>query len=126
MRRTKLPKKLKLDTITPDHNNGRCYYSQCCLYSLDEGEFETFWKCFHGEFPAVYFLMQGNQVVYIGSTMYPTRRITYHMSNKEFDLVKYFETDRFRQIEKKYIRMFQPKYNKFGLSDYPYFGRVKR
>ena len=115
MRRTILPKGLNLETVIPDRNGGCDCYSRCYLYSQREKEWEPFWRCIVGEIPTVYFLMQGEQVVYIGSTMRPTIRIGWHVFRKEFDTVRYFETARFRQIEKRYIRMFQPRYNKVGL-----------
>ena len=65
----------------------------------------------------VYFLLKEEVVVYVGQTTAPwPSRILQHLNEKEkdFDDVWYLEVDNpsMSEIEKAFIKMFRPKYNR--------------
>ncbi|MCE5172520.1 hypothetical protein LQV63_24915 [Paenibacillus profundus] len=65
----------------------------------------------------VYFLLMGEEIVYVGQTTSPwPARILQHLKSgdKEFDDVWYLEVDRpsVSRVETEFIRKFQPKYNR--------------
>jgi hypothetical protein len=62
----------------------------------------------------LYFLIDNEEVVYIGSTSDLSTRIWSHKKDKKFNEVKYIMgTDRVFILyeEERYIKMFSPKYN---------------
>lgn len=62
----------------------------------------------------VYMLWSGGEVVYVGSTRYPSARIKAHQSSiKEFDSVSVHECsdDELLDLETKFIIKLKPKYN---------------
>jgi hypothetical protein len=76
----------------------------------EKGDFLTFDrndKCY------IYFLIQGDQVVYVGQTSVGLSRPFSH-SDKEYDWIKVMpcESERLDEIEDFYICKYKPKYNK--------------
>lgn len=67
------------------------------------------------EVPIVYFLISTNEVVYVGKSLKGYARISEHLQKgiKIFDSYYYIHAKRSEigQLEKEYIRYFQPKYN---------------
>lgn len=61
---------------------------------------------------AIYFLIKGNEIVYVGQTTNVHNRLQSH-SDKDYDKVYFEPVDAsvLRTVEYKYIRMFRPKYN---------------
>lgn len=63
----------------------------------------------------VYFLIKGNEIVYIGKTTKGYSRIYQHLYQKTKDFDYYFYAslplDKIDEYENKYIIMFTPKYN---------------
>ncbi len=66
-----------------------------------------------GKRPIVYFLFQGDEIVYIGSSINGIIRITNHYKTKLFDSFSTLECDAddCRALEFKYILKYQPKFN---------------
>ena len=65
--------------------------------------------------PGIYFLINENEIVYIGKARHPYRRIPDHKYNGiSFDSVFILnsEKDKLTEIEKQYITHYKPKYNK--------------
>lgn len=58
----------------------------------------------------IYFLLQGNVIVYIGSTTNFPRRISAHY-DKRFDRIRFIECEDFKHQEIRWMRKFKPKYN---------------
>lgn len=58
----------------------------------------------------VYFLLDGNELVYIGSTTDFPRRIIAH-NDKRFDRIRFIKCSNFKIYEKRLMRYFKPKYN---------------
>lgn len=113
MRRTKLPKNLNLKTVLVAKHGTTGIYRDCRFYFWNRGKLDPFWHCIIGHIPVVYLLMDGNEVVYIGSTINPATRWNAHLKDKKFDTVLYYEDEeRFRQVEERFIKAFQPRYNK--------------
>jgi predicted DNA-binding transcriptional regulator AlpA len=71
----------------------------------------------------VYFLVKGDEVVYIGSSFTIYSRITQH-KEKDFDRVLYFhvEPERMLAVEAELIRVIKPKLNVKGLSEFKLVG----
>lgn len=70
------------------------------------------------KFPAIYFLICKNKIIYIGSTSNLNNRLLAHRKNKRmrFDSISYirFESDQNREmraLECSYIDKFKPKFN---------------
>lgn len=70
-------------------------------------------------FPAIYFLILKNEIIYIGSTENLNNRISFHRKNKRlrFDSFYYISYDydnlqKMRYNEALYIRKIKPKYNR--------------
>ena len=65
--------------------------------------------------PGVYFLLQGEEVVYIGQSTQPTVRIGQHLTEgvKVFNdaFVQHVPEAALNQVETMFIRMMKPKYN---------------
>lgn len=63
----------------------------------------------------VYFLISGEEIVYVGKCEYGLRRIADHLCEGriKFNAYYYVESteEEYSGLEKNYIRMFQPKYN---------------
>jgi excinuclease UvrABC nuclease subunit len=61
----------------------------------------------------VYFLLDGDEIVYVGNSKHLHSRVKTHLTNKSFDAVKYIVTDPFfgAKIERLLIAYFKPKYN---------------
>ena len=79
---------------------------------------KKFWKM-----NALYFLMKGKTVVYIGQTSNLFQRIKDHLKTKDFDSVKYTHFPNIRKyynitkrmrLERKYIQKYRAKYNVSG------------
>jgi len=67
--------------------------------------------------PCVYFLMQGEEVVYVGQTNCLPDRIIWHRRDKKvFDGVWFLPVDAgdLVLLEGRYIDRFRPRYNKTG------------
>ena len=66
--------------------------------------------------PSVYFLIFRGEVVYVGQTVNLSSRIEHHKTNKEFDRVLHMHIDKERllEIERFFIEILEPKYNKEG------------
>jgi len=65
----------------------------------------------------IYFLIQENKIVYIGSSNQPNERIVGHLATGKiifdsFYIIKVNKDDDLRIIEAKYIFKYSPKYNK--------------
>lgn len=70
----------------------------------------------------VYFLCDGDEIVYVGQTSILTNRIKTHKPDKEFTDVYYItvqSTKEALRVEAYYIRRFKPKYNKTHCSPPP-------
>ncbi len=61
--------------------------------------------------PGVYFLCQGNKVVYVGQSKTPSTRIAAHQADKKFNRVFLIPTNDLDNVEQEYIRKLRPKYN---------------
>lgn len=61
----------------------------------------------------IYFLINQNDVVYIGQSVNIHSRIAQHKNNKKFDKFSYIECGKpeLSHLEVKYIKKFKPKYN---------------
>jgi len=72
-------------------------------------------------FKGVYFLIKDNEVAYVGQSQDIMKRISQHLSTKDFN--NYYiqeideEIDYLDEIETAYIAKFVPKYNKFIKTD---------
>lgn len=64
-----------------------------------------------GHPPGVYFLLHEEEVVYVGQSTSPGSRIAQHTKDKIFDRVLLIPTNDLDNVEAKYIKKFQPKYN---------------
>lgn len=64
--------------------------------------------------PCIYFLLDGEKVVYVGKTEYGLKRILCHITDKTFDRIKIkvFDKDMLDVKETYYIAKYNPKYNK--------------
>lgn len=63
--------------------------------------------------PGIYFLISGGEIVYVGQSRIPIRRIGDHARDKVFDSIS-FEPCRFEDLderERHYIKAFEPRYN---------------
>ena len=61
----------------------------------------------------IYFLIDGNKVVYIGKSKHPRQRIPCHRYDKKFEkikIIKCLEKELFK-LEDFYMMKYQPKYN---------------
>jgi len=67
---------------------------------------------------SLYFLIKNKHIVYIGESIFLTKRIKSHLANKEFDSISFFEysTQVLKTAEYIHIACYLPKYN--GLSKY--------
>ena len=76
----------------------------------------------------IYFLMNDNEVVYVGQSIDIHRRINKHKESKTFDKIYYLEVDKqnLDEIEKKYILEYQPIYNKTYLNKYNIKEKVQK
>ena len=61
--------------------------------------------------PGVYFLCQGNEVVYVGQSKTPSIRIAAHQVDKKFNRVFLIPTNDLDKVELEYIKKLRPKYN---------------
>lgn len=61
--------------------------------------------------PGVYFLLHEEEIVYVGQSTSPGSRIAQHIKDKIFDRVLLIPTNDLDNVEAKYIKKFQPKYN---------------
>lgn len=63
--------------------------------------------------PCVYFLIQDNEVVYVGQSVYLPGRLSEHICNKEFDRVFYLPVPRSELgiVEGGFIKALKPKLN---------------
>ena len=62
----------------------------------------------------IYFLLQGEKLVYVGETSCVITRIMQHQQDKEFDGFRFLRIDnveRRLELEAVYIRRYAPKYN---------------
>lgn len=64
----------------------------------------------------IYFLMDGDEIVYIGKTINGLKRISSHIGNKDFENVLWFDMfgcndDELSRAEIDFIREYNPKYN---------------
>ena len=66
--------------------------------------------------PSIYFLILRGEVVYVGQSTNLSSRIEHHKTNKEFDKVLHMHIDQERllEIERFFIEILEPKYNKEG------------
>lgn len=64
----------------------------------------------------IYFLLDKNEVVYVGKTTQGISRPFHHKSSKKFDQIKiiYFESDKLDEMEDFFIKKYKPKYNKIS------------
>lgn len=71
--------------------------------------------------PIIYFLIDGENVVYVGQSKIGLSRPYQHM-NKKFDKVSFFrcEENELDYLETKFIQKYKPKYNKAILNSYSY------
>lgn len=70
----------------------------------------------HAEFSGVYFLCNGNKIVYVGQSKRVCNRVGAHMGNKVFDYafcLRVPETD-LNYVESELIKALKPKYNISG------------
>lgn len=76
--------------------------------------------------PCVYFLLDGEEVVYVGSSRNGVRRIIYHIGRFEFDSAAVLPVHENERVAKEYyyIRHMQPKHNTSGTKREPR-GRAK-
>ena len=67
----------------------------------------------------IYFLLSGEEVVYIGQTVNLHNRIKQHGYDKDFDRVFEFKCEEGSAdlVEKEFIQKYSPKYNKAHLCD---------
>ena len=63
--------------------------------------------------PAIYFLFDGDEIVYIGQSINPYSRITQHIKKKKFSHVRFLpcSSRRMNYWEQKLIAKYNPKYN---------------
>lgn len=63
--------------------------------------------------PGVYFLIKDGQIVYVGKSMIPIRRIGDHARDKIFDSISFIPccADELDSLEQDYIRALKPTYN---------------
>ena len=63
--------------------------------------------------PAIYFLFDGDEIVYIGQSINPYSRITQHIKKKKFSHVRFLpcSSRRMNYWEQKLISKYNPKYN---------------
>ena len=63
--------------------------------------------------PSIYFLFEGNEIVYIGRSRNAMRRIGAHLRDKYFDSYAVFTVGKSRllDIEAAMIGLYRPKYN---------------
>jgi hypothetical protein len=68
--------------------------------------------------PCVYFLIRGHAVVYVGMSNSLPLREAAHAADKEYDRIVYIcvPPATAADLEKAFIRVFQPEYNKAGVS----------
>lgn len=61
----------------------------------------------------VYFLLQDDEIVYVGSSTNVNSRLATHIGEKrkQFNKIFFFKTANYIQLEKEYIKKFNPKYN---------------
>lgn len=71
--------------------------------------------------PIIYFLTDGEEVVYVGQSKTGLSR-PYQHANKRFDKVSVFrcKEDELDYLETKYIQKYKPKYNKTIINSYSY------
>lgn len=68
--------------------------------------------------PAIYFLLLGQEVVYVGKTKNLIRRLGDHSFRKEFDGFAYFpcSEEKLDELELQSIQALKPRYNRNGKS----------
>jgi len=69
--------------------------------------------------PCVYFLIDKNEIVYVGSSINLSIRLPGH-ATKKYDEIYYtsVSTENSKEVEKSYIEKFNPKYNISGNDEY--------
>lgn len=67
--------------------------------------------------PCVYFLLDGDEVVYVGSSRFGLKRIGWHVGRYRFDRIAVLEVqdDERLRTEYGYIAQLRPKHNRNGL-----------
>jgi len=63
--------------------------------------------------PGIYFLIRNGEVVYVGQSAIPMRRLGDHARDKIFDSVAFVPCplEDVKKVERQYIKQFQPVYN---------------
>lgn len=64
--------------------------------------------------PGIYFLVSNGEIVYVGQSVTPVRRLGDHSRDKVFDSVAFVphpKGPKLNYLEHSYIRKFKPKYN---------------
>ena len=64
----------------------------------------------------IYFLLDKNEVVYVGKTTQGISRPFHHKHSKKFDQIKiiYFKQNKLDEMEDFFIKKYKPKYNKIN------------
>lgn len=80
---------------------------------------------------SIYFLINKNKIVYVGSSVSVLKRISSHTKKRDMVFDSYnsisSNSENFRHIEKKYIEKFKPKYNiKNNTNNTPPTGKRQR
>jgi hypothetical protein len=87
-----------------------CFKGECDVKFDEKGDVYTFVRCSNC---LVYFLLQDDEVVYVGQTSVGLSRPFSH-NDKKFNLVKVLpcSIDKLNETEDFYIEKYKPKYNK--------------
>ena len=64
----------------------------------------------------IYFLIDNDEIVYVGKTMHITSRVITHKLTKKFDRVSFISCSKeeMEELEKMYIEKFSPRINEIG------------
>ena len=79
--------------------------------------------------PGVYFLFDGDELVYVGKSKNIMARIGTHIADeqKTFDSFEIFETDDYSRLEEFLIRLLKPKYNRVVPgTEFEHLGGIER
>lgn len=67
----------------------------------------------------IYFLVQGDRIIYVGQSANVYQRASAHRSSKDFDKIHIIQcpVEELRRLESLYIKRFNPELNRAGRSD---------
>ncbi len=110
--------------MKPNKNNKSAFNKEMVLKSARSIDSHLVGK------PVIYYLVQGDEVIYIGQTCNLAQRLLSHMSNKDFDRYSFFESapEDLDLLEAELILHFKPALNKGVPSQPKYwsYDRIRR